>query len=123
MNEREFTSKIKQDLNYGTGRLRTDLAERLKQSRERALDIFAAQAVSGNAFAFAGPPGQSHAHFSASRKWLPLALIPLLLIAVLYWQQAVNHEEYIDAALLASDIPLNVLVDQNFQAWLDSAQH
>lgn len=121
MNEREFANKIKQDLNYGTGHLKSQVTDRLRQSRERALEVFATQTVHANAYAFAGHHGHSPLHFTNSRKWLPFALIPLLLIGVIYWQQGSNHDENIDVALLASDIPLNVLVDKNFQAWLDQS--
>lgn len=122
MNEREFANKIKQDLNYGTGRLQSQVADRLRQSRERALNAFAAKAVNEHAFSFAGHPGHAHLHFPASRKWLPFALVPLLLIGALYWQQQENgHEDSVDAALLASDIPLNAFVDKNFQSWLDQS--
>lgn len=120
MNERELISKIKQDLNYGTGQLKSQVMERLKQSRERALDAFAAQSQPENAYAFAGHHG--HGHPFASRKWLPLAFISLLLIGVFYWQQQeLNGEENIDLALLTSDLPLNVFVDQKFHTWLDQS--
>ena len=119
MNEREFASKIKQDLNYGTGHLQTQITARLRDARERALDVFAAQTVNASAYAFAGNAAHGH-HHTASRKLLMFALIPLLLIGVMYWQQLeINHEDNIDAALLSSEIPLNAFVDKNFQPWLD----
>jgi hypothetical protein len=118
MNERELISRIKQDLNYGTGRLKTQVTDGLRQSRERALDAYAAQSQSENAYAFAGQYG--HGHHFISRKWLPLAFVSLLLIGVVYWQQQdLNNEENIDVALLTSEIPLNAFVDQNFHRWLD----
>lgn len=124
MNEREFASKIKQDLNYGTGRLRSQVTERLKQGREKAVEALAAQTVGEHSYAYAGHSGPSQMNPAASRKWLSLALITLSLVGALYWQQEVNHEENLDVALLSSDLPLNVFVDQNFQAWLDrSSQH
>lgn len=117
MNEREFASKIKQDLNYGAGRLSTNVSTRLKQAREQAMEAFAAQNVNAHAYAYAGHPGQTHP--LATRTWLPFALITLALLGALYWQQDVTHEENLDVALLTSDLPLNAFVDQNFQAWLD----
>jgi len=120
MNERELISKIKQDLNYGTGRLNSQVVARLKQSRTRAMDAFALQAQPENAYAFSGHHGHSHPMFS--RKWLPLAFMSLLLIGVFFWQQQENNrEDNIDLALLTSDIPLNVFVDQNFHKWLDQS--
>ena len=119
MNERELANKIKQDLNYGAGRLKDQVTEQLKRSRERALDVFAAQTVPEHRYAFAGVHGSRHAHPGSGRKWLPFALVSLALIGVIFWQQEVNHEDNIDAALLASEMPLNVFVDQNFHTWLD----
>ncbi len=122
MNEREFASKIKQDLSYGSARLQSQVVDRLRQSRERALHAFAAKAVREDAYAFAGHSSHTHEHFTANRKWLSFAIIPVLLIGALYWQQLENsREDSVDAALLASDIPLNAFVDKNFQSWLDQS--
>lgn len=123
MNERELLGRIKQDLNYGAGRLKNQVTDRLRQSRERALELFAAQAQAGNAYAFAGHHG--HGHPFVGRKWLPLAFVSLLLVGVFLWQQSeVNQEENIDLALLTSEMPLSVFVDQNFHSWLNqSAQN
>lgn len=123
MNDREFGNKIKQDLNYGLGRLDARVIERLKQARENALDQYDAQeqAVSSNAFAFAGQRGHAHHHSFSPRKWLPFAMVLLALIGVMYWQQEMNHDEDVDAALLASDVPLNVYTDHDFHSWLDSS--
>lgn len=121
MNDREFGNKIKQDLNYGLGRLDARVTERLKQARERALDAFAAQEAPSSAYALAGYHGHAHHHSQAPRKWLPLAMLMLALLGVMYWQQEMNHDEDVDAALLASDIPLNVYTDHDFHSWLDSS--
>lgn len=116
MNERELINKLKQDLNYGTGRLTSHVTDSLRQSRQHALEIFAAQAQTEDAYAFAG----RHHHHIANRKWMPFAFVSLLLIGVFYWQlQESNSEENIDLALLSSEIPLNALVDQDFHQWLN----
>lgn len=121
MNDREFGNKIKQDLNYGLGRLDARVTERLKKARERALDAFAAQEVPSGSFAFAGHHGHAHHHSHAPRKWLPFAMVVLALVGVMYWQQEMNRDEDVDAALLSSDIPLNVFTDHDFHSWLDSS--
>ncbi|MBI5751007.1 MAG: DUF3619 family protein [Hydrogenophilales bacterium] len=121
MNDREFGNKIKQDLNYSLGRLDARVTERLKQARERALDAFVAQEVSASPYAFAGHHGHTQHPMIAPRKWLPLAMLMLALAGVMYWQQEMNHDEDVDAALLASDIPLNVYTDHDFHSWLDSS--
>ncbi len=121
MNDREFGNKIKQDLNYGMGRLESRVTDRLKLSRERALGALATQAVAVNAYAFAGHAGQSqHAQHFSSRKWWSITLLLLALIGGIYWQQQVsNRDEDVDAALLSSDLPLNAYIDHDFFSWLD----
>lgn len=119
MNERELANKIKQDLNDGAGRLKDQITAQLKRSREHALDVFAAQVAPEHHYAFAGVQGSRQSYPGSGRKWLPFALVSLALIGVIFWQQEVNHEDNIDAALLASEMPLNVFVDQNFHTWLD----
>ena len=121
MNDREFGNKIKQDLNFGMGRLEARVTDRLKLARERALEVLAAQTVPANAFAFAGHPGQTqNKHHFSTRKWLPITMLALALISGVYWQQQVsNRDDDIDAALLSSDLPLNAYIDHDFHSWLN----
>ncbi len=121
MNDREFANKIKQDLNYGMGRLEARVTERLKLARERALEVLPSQAVPTSAYAFADHLGQTqHTHHFSTRKWLPLTMLVLALIGAVYWQQQVsNRDDDIDAALLSSDLPLNAYIDHDFHSWLD----
>ena len=121
MNDREFANKIKQDLNYGMGRLETRVTERLKLARERALEVLPSQAVPTSAYAFADHLGQTqHTHHFSTRKWLPLTMLVLALIGAVYWQQQVsNRDDDIDAALLSSDLPLNAYIDHDFHSWLN----
>ncbi|MBT9614203.1 MAG: DUF3619 family protein [Burkholderiales bacterium] len=123
MNDRELGNKIKQDLNYSLGHLDARVAERLKFARESALEAFDTQeqAVSSSLFAFAGHHGHAHHRTVSPQRWLPIAMLVLALVGVMYWQQEVNHEEDVDAALLASDIPLNIYIDRDFHSWLDSS--
>lgn len=120
MNDREFGNKIKQELNYGLGRLDARVTDRLKQARERALDVFATQEVATHAYAHDGQQGQAHRSMTP-RKWLPLAMLVLALVGAMYWQQTMLHDEDVDAALLASDMPFNLFTDHGFHSWLDSA--
>jgi Protein of unknown function (DUF3619) len=121
MNDREFGNKIKQDLNYSLGQLDARVSARLKQAREGALAAFDAQeqVVSSSLFAFAGHHGHMTRHALKTRTWLPIAMLVLALAGATYWQQEMNHEEDVDAALLASDIPLTAYIDHDFNAWLD----
>lgn len=120
MNDREFANKIKQDLNYGMGRLEARVTDRLKLARERALEALP-HVVTSSAYAFAGHSGQiQHTHHFSTRKWLPLTMLVLALIGAVYWQQQVsNRDDDIDAALLSGDLPLNAYIDHDFHSWLD----
>ena len=120
MNDREFANKIKQDLNYGMGRLETRVTDRLKLARERALEALP-HMVTSSAYTFAGHSGQiQHAHHFSTRKWLSLTVLVLALIGAIYWQQpGSNRDDDIDAALLSSDLPLNAYIDHDFHSWLD----
>jgi len=120
MNDREFGNKIKQDLNYSLGQLDARVTERLKQARERAMDAFAVREVTSRSYAFAGHQGHAH-HAQAPRRWLPFAMVVIALVGAIYWQQQMNHDEDVDAALLASDIPLNLFTDHDFHSWLDNS--
>jgi hypothetical protein len=123
MNDREFGNKIKQDLNYGLGRLEARVSDRLKLARERALEAFAAHAAPVNAYAFAGHAGQTaHTPLFSTRKWLPITMLMLALIGIVYWQQQVsNRDDDVDAALLSGDLPLNAYIDHDFHSWLDQS--
>ncbi len=123
MNEREFANHIKQELNYGTGQVDGRVLNRLKQARENALERYATRTAQQPVFAFAG----AHGSGMFGRKWLPVITLLLVLLGGVLWQQqnmGQAADEDVDAALLASDLPLNAFVDQNFHLWLDhSAQH
>ena len=125
MNDREFGNKIKQELNYGLGRLDARVIDRLRLARERALDVFAAQEVTAQPFALAGHQARtqhtSHHTSWSARKWLPLAMLVLALVGGVYWQHEMQRDEDVDAALLASDMPFNLFTDRDFHSWLDSA--
>jgi hypothetical protein len=121
MNEREFASKIKQDLNYGLGQVPAGVNARLKAAREQALQAFATREVTAGSFALAGH-GHSHAPHIHHVKWMPLAVLLLALAGIGYWQATLQQDDDVDAALLASDLPLNAYVDHDFHSWLDQTQ-
>lgn len=124
MNEREFANHIKQELNYSTGQVDGRVLARLKQARENALERYATRTAHQPVFAYAG--GHTSASGIFGRKWVPVVTLVLVLLGGLLWQQqnVGQTDEDVDAALLASDLPLNAFIDQNFHLWLDqSPQH
>lgn len=125
MNERDFANKIKQDLNYGLGQLPADVTARLKSAREQALQAFTAP-ESVQELALAGHGQQNvhhrrhdHAH---SALWLSLLVLLTVLGGVWYWESTMQQEDDVDAALLASDLPLNSFIDHDFHSWLEQLE-
>ena len=122
MNDRDFISRIKQELNYGTGQLPAQISERLKQGREQAVAAYAMSCAQQPEMALPGMQGSVSAGF-LTRKWISFAMLILVLLGGVYWQQHLMPlDDDSDAGLLSSDLPLNALVDQNFHLWLDQSQ-
>lgn len=118
MNEREFTNRIKQDLNYGLGQMAPDITARLKQAREYVLDSLDVETAQQEAFAFGGRAG-GHGHIG-SRKWASIMMLIALVAAGIYWTESTQQEEDdIDAALLSDDLPVNAYTDHDFYSWLN----
>jgi len=123
MNEQQFANKIRQVLNQGT-RLETRILERLRQGRERALEMrkperepalgWARVSTDGVIGRFGGLGGFSF------RLLLPMTLLVFGLVAIYSWQQdqrAADVEE-LDAQLLTDDLPMDAYLDRGFEAWL-----
>lgn len=126
MNEREFANKIKENLNFGSSRLSPSVFSGLEAARKRAVDAYAH--AHEETFQWAGAHGTTsrmhgRPHHFGKRRWLSLGLLLAALAIGIYWQQEMNQEDDIDAALLGGDLPVNAYLDHGFQAWLErSAQ-
>lgn len=118
MNESEFARKIREHLNFGARRLDRDVAVGLETARRRALEQMPMEHA--HAWATAGGRGTHGGHGHPLRRWLPLAMLLVVLGGVLYWQQMqMQQDEDIDAALLADDLPVDAYLDHGFHAWLE----
>lgn len=126
MNEYEqiIPHKIKQCLNFGTGRLDRNTLARLQKARGEALSRLQARETAGS-FAWAGHGAGwlgPVSHFGI-RLWLPLAMLLLGLMAVTYWEYPENGDaEEIDTLLLADELPVHAYIDKGFEAWLKHSQ-
>lgn len=118
MNEREFTTRIKENLNFGLGRLDAKVSKGLEAARQRALQAY--EPAHAHAFHWASDHGgRTHGRHHPMRRWLSLAMLLAALGGALYWQQAMMEEEEVDAALLSDDLPVNAYLDHGFHEWLD----
>ncbi len=124
MNERKFGHQIKQQLDQ-TLDLDPAALNRLQVARQQAL---ARQRLSEPVFALAwvdAVAGRMSGNPASAGIVLAGAALILSLVGIQYWQRAPTVEEIeeIDAALLASDLPINAYLDKSFDTWLKRSQY
>ena len=131
MSEERQAYRIRQALNRSLKDISPAAARRLEAARHIALSrqrqsevVFAPETLltAGAAPTFSNhPPGR---HFGLKQLAVILALLLGMWLSF-YWQshQYVNEVEALDSALLTDDLPPDVLLDNEFLAWLadDSA--
>ena len=116
MNEMQFGHRIRQILNQGIT-VKPDVAQRLAQARNRALERHSAEPAVAWADNVTGSIGWAGI---ALRVLAPLALLIAFAGALYTWQQnqrAAEIEE-VDALLLTDDLPIDAYLDRGFQNWL-----
>ncbi|MBK7765269.1 MAG: DUF3619 family protein [Sulfuritalea sp.] len=122
MNEdMEFGYKARQLLNQGLDALDREVAGRLHQARQAAVN---SQRVPVRGFRLTGIGHTvEHALFAKARMLLAVAALSIGAAGTYYWdafEQAREYEE-IDSALLADELPPSAYLDRGFHAWLDRA--
>ena len=138
MNEQELPRKVAQRLEEGLETISPAISRRLATAREAALArVHGGEALVGRSAngtvgaALAGAPGR----FLDRRILAPALGLVLVLLGVLYWQQAqrvyreyANAREYadaryadiddLDADVLGEELPVTAYLDQGFEVWL-----
>ena len=122
MNEdTEFGYKARQILNQGLDTLDREVAGRLHQARQAALN---SQRVTVTGLRLAGI-GHSveHAFFSNARNLLAVMALSVGAMGTYYWNAFEQVQEYeeIDSALLVDELPPSAYLDRGFHAWLERA--
>lgn len=123
MNELHFAYRIKQHLNRGLQQLGSDKLDRLQAARTLALTAqkqpaaHPVLAAGGHFFRF---------HFDGVRPRHVLAGLMLALAVALYahWhaEQLIAELADVDSALLSQDLPMEALLDQGFDKWLQDSR-
>ena len=126
MSETEIVKKIMGYLDHGAAELKAGTVYRLQLAREEALARFAdPKRASGLALSGAGGGtlGGRRPLFDA-RVWVGVLLIVGGVLYYQYWQsmQQVRELEQLDAAILASDLPIEAYLDGGFQTWLKHSE-
>ena len=117
--EHELASRIVQRLERGLDEIDPRTLARLHSARAAAVERMQAEPASLLAGAGAAGALWLSRHFSP-RYLLPIVGMVLTVSAMVYWQQQQRFEDpvQIDAKLLASDLPIDALLDKGLDTWL-----
>lgn len=120
MNEKEFSEKLRPWLDRSAQQVGELQATRLRAARLRALDAYREPRYL--ALLPAGLAARAAAHPAALRALLllvPALAVAAVLLARAYAPAPDNGE--LDALILASEVPLETLLDKDFGEWLHNA--
>lgn len=120
MNEKDFSQKLRPWLDRSAENIGELQATRLRAARLRALDAY--RQPRWLAILPSGLAARAAAHPAAFRV-LVLAL-PLVVVAGVLGTRALQPAPDVgelDAQILASDVPLETLLDKDFGEWLKNA--
>ena len=130
-NDQQFAKKLTAYLDDGTANLKSGTAYRLQLARQAALARLAeperepamrlTPALAG-AGARSTTPGGGIGFRASIKVWAGVALIVAAGFGYQQWQayQQMTDLEETDAAILASDLPIDAYLDRGFQNWLKS---
>ena len=123
MNEHEIAKKITTYLDRGTAELKAGTAFKLQRARQRALSQLAERTHPELALAGGGTFGERR-FLADARLWIGVLLIVGGVLGYQYWETAQQQRviEETDAAILASELPIEAYLDQGFQAWLKHSE-
>jgi hypothetical protein len=127
MNEHEIAKKITAYLDRGTAELKAGTAFKLQRARQRALSRLDEKTQPVPALVLAGTGGSTFGQrrfFPDARLWIGVLLIVGGVLGYQYWEQAQQARdiEETDAAILASELPIEAYLDQGFEAWLKHSE-
>jgi hypothetical protein len=129
VNQQELPRKVAQRLEEGLETIPPAISYRLRSAREAALArAHAAEVLVGGspAGALAGGP----ARWLNRRLAAPALALVLVVLGMLYWQQAQQRLQQdhadaryadiggLDADVLADELPVTAYLDQGFEVWL-----
>ena len=125
MNDQQIATKITSYLDRGTAELKAGVAYRLQAARQTALArLGEPQRATQLVLAGAGGSFGSRRVFTDLRIWLGVLLFVGGIVSFQYWQtaQQARDIEETDAAILASELPIEAYLDRGFQAWLKHSE-
>lgn len=126
MTEHEIAKKITGYLDRSLPLLKHSTAFKLQRARRHALARLSV-AEESPAFALAGAGadfGGGRRFLADARIWIAVLMLVGGVFSYQYWQaaQQARDIEETDAAILASDLPIEAYLDRGFQAWLKRSE-
>lgn len=117
--ETELARRIARHLDRGLQEIDPHTLAQLKSARHAALERVRREPVSVLAWAL-GRDGGTRSRFLTPRFLLPILGMILMVSVMLHWQQQGRSENpvEIDAKLLSSEVPIDALLDQGLDRWL-----
>jgi Protein of unknown function (DUF3619) len=118
MSENEYPRSIARHLNASLAEIKWEHRERLRLARSVALELHAQR----SAVRFAGFAGAFHVDYFARRALLWFAALLLVAFGIAYWhaQSYIVDLTEVDSAILIDEMPMDVITDKGFDAWLRS---
>jgi hypothetical protein len=119
MNENDLARRIVERLDHSLGELPASTTQKLQAARMAALSRHPGAVGQGG-----GRTGSLFAGRSLALRFaIPLAIVIASLTGLLYWQMAPSHEDELDAAMLAGELPIHAYIDPGFDTWLRHTSH
>ncbi|MBI3148795.1 MAG: DUF3619 family protein [Betaproteobacteria bacterium] len=127
LREEEFAKRVTQHLDAGTADLRQGTAYRLQLARQAALARLAETETAtagdhggGGLLRLGGP----RSRVGDWRFWVSVGVLMAALVSYYQWTEYQNLRELeeMDAALLASDLPIEAYLDKGFHNWLKHSE-
>lgn len=123
MNELHFAHRVRQHLNQGLQDLDDEKTARLRAAREKALSV-QKQPAANPVLAVAGHFFRFHLEGTRTRHVLAALAVAAAAAFYAHWQadQLVSSLSDVDSALLSDDVPVEALLDKDFDQWLKSSR-
>jgi hypothetical protein len=123
MNDHEFAERIVARLDDGLSDLPPQVIGKLQTARRVALD----HAGTAPAWRLSLVGDALHSWLFGGnmslRLGLPAALVVASISGLIYWQTSLHHEDDVEAALLAGELPIHAYMDPGFESWLQNASY
>ena len=122
MSEEKLARFVKNQLDASLATIPQNRREALKRVRQEALQ----KRVQKSESRLAGVAGVFHLDMLARRALVRFAALLLLSLGISYWhaQDYIVELAEVDSAILTDEMPIDVITDKGFDAWLSSsAEH